>query len=140
MGLPWLKVNVKFSQQRASVYVRLSKNWEKLPVAGNLAEAVRILGGEDVVAEAEPNAEDAGTSWLTRPDMEKIRHALVHAGKREPPPFPFTSDCDNLADAEMVIQLATHRGFLSDMQRVCDMMDVMDSNAIEHPRAVASDN
>jgi hypothetical protein len=42
--LPWLQKNVKFSQQTASVYMRLAKDWDdKLLAAGDLREAMRIL-------------------------------------------------------------------------------------------------
>jgi hypothetical protein len=41
--LPWLKANVKFSQQTASVYMRVAQDWDKLPAAGNLRDALRLL-------------------------------------------------------------------------------------------------
>jgi hypothetical protein len=55
--LKWLKENVKFSQQTASCYMRLAADWDKLPAAGNLRGALRILAGKAVDAGAQaPNS------------------------------------------------------------------------------------
>lgn len=54
--LAWLKKNVRCSQQRASEYMRVAQNWDKLPPGGNLKDALRLL--IDDVAEEEVAAPD----------------------------------------------------------------------------------
>jgi hypothetical protein len=55
--LPWLKANVKVSQQTASAYMRLAEGWGKLPAAGNftLRDALKVIaipgGIEDALLE-----------------------------------------------------------------------------------------
>jgi site-specific DNA-methyltransferase (cytosine-N4-specific) len=41
--LPWLKQNVRFTQQTASNYMRVAKEWDKLLTVGNLRDALRLL-------------------------------------------------------------------------------------------------
>jgi hypothetical protein len=47
--LPWLRANVRFSQQTAWGYTRIAREWGKLPTVGNLTlrEALSILGRDD---------------------------------------------------------------------------------------------
>jgi hypothetical protein len=52
--LKWLKKNVKFSDQRASEYMRIAK----LPVTGNLADDMRHIWGNAPAASAEKASEE----------------------------------------------------------------------------------
>jgi hypothetical protein len=107
--LRWLRANVRFSQQTASVYMRLAKHWAKLPVTGNLADAIFLL--TDV-----PNSRGArvdqspGSAWAAlQNDLQELRpgchrgddlreaawRAEISDRQRELPPRgrrPYTAD------------------------------------------------
>src|SRR5262249_40557002 len=127
-------------------YMRLAAAGDKCKGALHLTDALRAIDGETDVEEGADAAAPAAAktpAWrLWRngdwPDMEKIRHALVHAKKRNPPPLPFDSACDDLGGAEMVIRSSGRRG-LRDLKMICDVMDVLEKKMVDDAKKMVGD-
>ena len=96
--LKWLKANVKFSQQRASEYMRLAEGWGKLPPGGSLKESLRILVQDQVKetassapssvpsadAEAEESAEAPAAPGADHgPAVPPVPHVAQNTGNPE---------------------------------------------------------
>jgi hypothetical protein len=79
--LAWLKANVRFSQQRASEYMRLAEGWDKLPPGGNLKDALRLLTDDsDDEGDSTPHSrrsrvdKSPGSAWAAlQNDLQKMR-------------------------------------------------------------------
>jgi hypothetical protein len=82
--LPWLRANVKFSQQTASAYMRLAEGWGKLPAAGNftLREALGVLSEPPPGEGHSDDAPRAEVRALTPAEKEKIKNEIDEARSR----------------------------------------------------------
>jgi hypothetical protein len=92
--LPWLRANVRFSQQTASCYMRLAEQWDdKLLAAGNLRAALRLLAGDAATEDWRRAWQEAGV-WFPAATVPELEAWMNGGPVKVRPPAEIADDDD----------------------------------------------